>query len=202
MDDGQASAFPYNPFDLTKVWPQKQFPLHEVGVMTLNRNPQNYFAEVEQAAFAPANIVPQMGYSTDKMLQTRILSYPDAHRHRMGVNYDFLPINKAKCPVPTYHRDGHIRFDEKGGRGPNYEPNSFGGPEEDPHFRDFSWGLDSSVVDRYDHQRGNDDFTQAGYLLRLFAPDAQQRAHSQHRDEYEECSAGDSGSPDPPLLEG
>jgi len=141
----------------------------------VNRMPDNYFAEVEQAAFAPANIVPGMGYSSDKMLQARILSYPDAHRHRIGVNYDFLPINKAKCPVHTYHRDGHMRFDDNGGREPNYEPNSFGGPEEDPHFRDSSWALETSLVDHYDHRHGNDDFSQAGDLFLLLAPDAQQR---------------------------
>jgi catalase len=175
MNDDQASAFPYNPFDLTKVWPQGQFPLHEVGVMTLNRNPENYLAEVEQAAFAPANIVPGIGYAPDKMLHARILSYPDAHRHRMGVNYDLLPVNKPKCSVDTYHRDGHIRFDDNGGREPNYEPNSFDGPVENPDFRDFSWGLEDSIVDRYDSRRGNDDYAQAGDLFRLLAPDAQRR---------------------------
>jgi catalase len=175
MDDDQASAFPYNPFDLTKVWPHKQFPLHEVGIMTLNRMPENYFAEVEQAAFSPANIVPGMGYSPDKMLQARILSYPDAHLHRMGVNYDLLPINKAKCPVHTYHRDGNIRFDDNGGREPNYEPNSFDGAVEDPHFRDLAWAIDGSIIDRYDYHSGNDDFSQAGDLFQLLAPDAQRR---------------------------
>jgi catalase len=140
MDDGQASAFPYNPFDLTKVSPQKQFPLHEVGVMMLNRIRRATSKKWSRRLSRPP-ILSGIGYSPDKMLQARILSNPDAHRHRMGVNYDFLPINKAKCPVHTYHRDGHIRFDENGGREPNYEPNSFGGPEEDRHFRDFSWGL-------------------------------------------------------------
>ena len=118
--------------------------------MTLNRNPQNYFAEVEQAAFAPANLVAGMGHSPDKMLQARILSYPDAHRHRMGVNYDQLPVNKAKCPVNTYHRDGHLRFDDNGGPSPNYEPNSFGGPAEDPRCKDIPWDTAASVVGRYE----------------------------------------------------
>ena len=175
MDEDEASSFDYHPFDLTKVWPHKQFPLHEVGIMALTRNSENYFAEVEQSAFAPANIVPGMGYSPDKMLQARILSYPDAHRHRMGVNYDLLPVNKPKCPVHTYHRDGHIRFDENGGRAPNYEPNSFGGPTEDPRYRDVSWSIENYPVERYDHRLGNDDFTQAGDLFRLLAPDAQDR---------------------------
>ena len=175
MTDEQANKFPYNPFDLTKVWPHKDYPLNDVGVMTLNRNPENYFAEVEQAAFEPANIVPGMGFSPDKMLQARILSYPDAHRHRMGVNYDLLPVNRPKCVVNTYHRDGHLRFDENGGSNPNYEPNSFGGPVQDPRYNDVPWELDSTIVARYNHREGNDDYTQAGDLFRLMKPDEQKR---------------------------
>ena len=175
MDEEQTPQLPYNPFDLTKVWPHRDFPLHEVGIMTLTRSPENYFAEVEQAAFEPSNVVPGMGYSPDKMLQARILSYPDAHRHRMGVNYDLLPVNQPKCPFHTYHRDGHIRFDGNGGRAPNYEPNSFGGPTQDPKYRDLPWDIGSDPVGRYDHHLGNDDFTQAGNLFRLLPRDAQER---------------------------
>ncbi len=175
MTPEQASSFRYNPFDLTKVWPHRDYPLHEVGIMTLNRNPENYFAEVEQAAFAPGNIVPGLGYSPDKMLQARILSYPDAHRHRLGVNYDLLPVNRPKCPVHTYHRDGNMRLDDNGGVGPNYEPNSFGGPVEDPRYQDPAWDLGDSVAARYDHREGNDDYTQAGDLFRLMKPDERQR---------------------------
>ena len=102
--------------------------------MELNRNPKNYFAEVEQSSFSPANVVPGMSYSPDKMLQARIMSSPDAHRYRVGVNYESLPINQPKCPVHTYHRDGAMRFDENGGGTPNYEPNSFGGPKQDPRY--------------------------------------------------------------------
>jgi catalase len=116
-----------------------------------------------------------MGYSPDKMLQARILSYPDAHRHRMGVRYDLLPVKKPRCPVHTYPRDGHIRFDDNGGRERNYEPNSFDGAVEDSQFRDQSWALENSIIHRYDHRRCNDDFSQAGDLFRLLSPDAQQR---------------------------
>ncbi|MGA2326904.1 MAG: catalase [Bryobacteraceae bacterium] len=175
MTEEQARTFRYNPFDLTKVWSHKEYPLHEVGIMTLNRNPENYFAEVEQAAFAPANVVPGMGFSPDKMLQARILSYPDAHRYRLGVNYDLLPINRPKCPVHVYHRDGAMRFDENGGAGPNYEPNSFGGPVEDPSYKDPAWDLGETVAARYDHRAGNDDYTQAGDLFRLLKTEEQQR---------------------------
>jgi len=175
MDCEQMHEYPWNPFDVTKVWSHKQFPLHEVGILTLTRNPENYFAEVEQAAFSPANVVPGIGYSPDKMLQARILSYPDAHRHRMGVNYDLLSVNKPKCPVHTYHRDGYIRFDGNGGRGPNYEPNSFGGPVQDPRYHDVSWQIENYPVERYDHHEGNDDFVQAGDLFRLLPSDEQQR---------------------------
>jgi catalase len=175
MTEEQARTFRYNPFDLTKVWAHKEYPLHEVGIMTLNRNPENYFAEVEQAAFAPANVVPGLGFSPDKMLQARILSYTDAHRYRLGVNYDALPINRPKCPVHTYHRDGAMRFDENGGIGPNYEPNSSGGPVEDPSYKDPAWDLGEAVAARYDHRAGNDDYTQAGDLFRLLKPEEQQR---------------------------
>jgi len=130
---------------------------------------------VEQAAFAPANVVPGMGHSPDKMLQARILSYPDAHRHRLGVNYDLLPVNKAKCPIHTYHRDGQMRFDDNGGASPNYEPNSFGGPVEDPRYKEVVWDIGESLVARYNHREGNDDYTQAGDLFRLMKSDARAR---------------------------
>ena len=175
MTEEQAGTFKYNPFDLTKTWSHKEYPLHEAGIMTLDRNPENYFAEVEQAAFGPGNVVPGMGFSPDKMLQARILSYPDAHRYRLGVNYDLLPVNRPKCPVNAYHRDGQMRFDENGGAGPNYEPNSFGGPAEDPACKDPDWKLENPVVARYNHREGNDDYTQAGDLFRLLPGDQQAR---------------------------
>ena len=111
MSEDQAKRTSFDPFDLTKVWPHKEFPLVEVGILELNRNPENYFAEVEQASFSPANVVPGIGHSPDKMLQFRVFSYADAHRHRLGVNYEALPVNKPRCPVHNYHRDGAMRFD-------------------------------------------------------------------------------------------
>jgi len=130
MPEKEAETYHINPFDLTKVWPHKDYPLHEVGELELNRNPVNYFAEVEQAAFEPRNVVPGMGFSPDKMLQARLISYPDAHRYRLGVNYDSLPVNKPQCPYQTYNKDGAMRFDGNGGRAVNYEPNSFGEPTQ------------------------------------------------------------------------
>ena len=174
MPEQDAADYYVNPFDLTKVWRHSDYPLIEVGILELNRNPKNYFAEVEQAAFSPANVVPGIGFSPDKVLQGRILSYADAQRYRLGVNHTALPINRPQCPVHTYHRDGAMRFDENGGKEPNYEPNSFGGPEEDASYRQPPVPLEGDV-DRYDQRPGSDDFVQAGDLYRLMAADQQQR---------------------------
>ncbi len=173
MAEDQVDNFQYDPFDLTKVWPHGEFPLIDVGVLTLDRKPSNYHAEVEQAAFNPSNILPGMGYSPDKMLQGRLLSYPDAHRYRIGTNYDLLPINAAKCNVANYNRDGSMRFDGNFGDLPNYEPNSFGGPKENPKYVDRPYKVPSEngtvTVGRFDHRENNDDYTQAGNLWRLFS---------------------------------
>jgi catalase len=148
--------------------------LIEVGVLELNRNPENYFSEVEQAAFAPANVVPGIGHSPDKMLQARILSYTDAQRYRLGVNHTSLPVNRPRCPVMHYHRDGSMTFDGNFGGAVNYEPNSFGGPKECPAFSEPPLKI-SGAADRYSHREGNDDYTQPGNLFRLMSPDAQER---------------------------
>jgi catalase len=140
----------------------------------LNRNPENYFAEVEQAAFEPRNVVPGMGFSPDKMLQARLISYPDAHRYRLGVNYDSLPVNKPQCPYHTYNKDGAMRFDGNGGPEVNYEPNSFGGPTQDPKYVERP-KMVSGTVARHDHRTDSDYFTQPGNLFRLMPADAQQR---------------------------
>ncbi len=174
MTDEQAAAFPYNPFDLTKVWPQGDFPLIEVGVMELNRNPENYFAEVEQAAFAPAHLISGIGFSPDKMLQARIMAYTDAHRYRLGANHETLPVNRPHAPVHTYQRDGFMRHDGNFGGAPNYEPNSFGGPVENPAYSEPPFPVDGDGA-RYNHRDGNDDYTQAGNLFRLMPADAQAR---------------------------
>ena len=142
--------------------------------MVLDQNPENYFAEVEQAAFDPKNIVPGMGYSPDKMLQARLISYPDAHRYRIGVNYDALPVNKPQCPVHTYHRDGAMRFDGNSGSAPNYEPNSFHGPAEGPAYRERPRTIHSSV-DRHNHRLDDDYYTQPGNLFRLMTPEERER---------------------------
>ena len=170
MPEHDADQTPYNPFDLTKVWPHGDYPLIEVGVLELNRNPDNYFAEVEQAAFEPSNVVPGIGFSLDKMLQFRIFAYADAHRYRLGsANYAALPINRPRCPVHSYQRDGAMRFDGNGGGAVNYEPNSFAGPAEDARFKEPPLAI-SGDADRYDHRAGNDDYTQAGNLFRLMTP--------------------------------
>ena len=176
MPEKEAGTTPYNPFDLTKVWPHSDYPLMDVGVMTLNRNPGNYFAEIEQSAFSPANVVPGIGHSPDKMLQFRVVSYGDAHRYRLGANYDQLPVNRPRCPVHTYYRDGAMSFAGNGGGSVNYEPNSFGGPAEDPAYREPPLAVDGPA-DRYDHREGNDDYAQAGALYRLLSPEQQDRLH-------------------------
>jgi catalase len=171
MPEADADKTPYDPFDLTKVWPHRQYPLIEVGVLELNRNPQNYFAEVEQAAFEPSNVVPGIGFSPDKMLQFRIFAYADAHRYRLGSpNYADLPVNRPRAQVHTYHRDGTMRFDGNYGDAVNYEPNSFGGPVEDPRFKEPPLKI-SGDADRYNHREGNDDYTQPGKLFRLMTPE-------------------------------
>lgn len=170
MPEREAESYRWNPFDLTKVWPHADYPLMDVGVLELNRNPDNYFAQIEQASFEPSNIVPGIGFSPDKMLQARIMSYADAHRYRIGVNYASLPVNKPHSPVHTYHRDGSMRLDDNGGGAPNYEPNSFGGPVEDPGYREPPLAI-SGDADHYDHREGNDDYQQPGDLYRLMSPE-------------------------------
>jgi catalase len=167
MPEVDAAKYHVNPFDLTKVWPHADYPLIEVGVLELNRNPENYFAEVEQSSFSPSNVVPGISWSPDKMLQARIFSYADAHRYRVGTNYEMLPVNKPRCPVHNYIRDGAMRFDANEGGKVHYEPNSFGGPVEDPSFKEPALGIDFAMADRFDHREGNDDFTQPGNLFRL-----------------------------------
>jgi catalase len=174
MTDQEARTFRWNPFDLTKVWPHADYPLIEIGLMELNRNPENYFQDIEFAAFEPSNVVPGIGHSPDKMLQGRIASYPDAHRYRIGTNYASLPPNRPHCPYHTYHRDGLMRFDGNGGSAVSYEPNSFGGPVEAPGVKEPPLEI-SGDADRYSHRDGNDDYTQPGDLFRLMPPDSQER---------------------------
>jgi catalase len=176
MPEADALTYHVNPFDLTKVWPHADYPLFEFGEFVLDRNPDNYFAQIEQAAFEPSNIVPGIGFSPDKMLQARIFSYADAHRYRVGTNYHLLPVNQPHAPVANYQRDGAMRSDANGGGSVNYEPNSFGGPIQNPALAEAAYGFElRGVAARWDHREGNDDYTQAGNLFRVLTPDEQAR---------------------------
>ncbi len=173
MPEKDASKCPFNPFDLTKVWPHKDYPLIDVGVLELNRNPENYFAEVEQSAFNPANIVPGIGFSPDKMLQGRLFSYGDAQRYRLGVNHHLIPVNRARCPVHGYHRDGAMRVDDNYGATLGYEPNSYGEWQEQPDFREPPLSLEGAA-DHWNHREDNDDyFSQPGNLFRMMNAEQQ-----------------------------
>jgi catalase len=166
----------YNPFDLTKVWPHGDYPLIEVGIMELNRNPDNYFAEIEQVAYSPSNIIPGIGFSPDKMLQARIFSYADAHRYRLGTHYEALPVNAPKSEVNHYHKDGPMRFfrNDTGNPDAYYEPNSFDGPAESPDYSEPPLAI-SGDAKRYNHRDGNDDYKQPGDLFRLMNAEQQGR---------------------------
>jgi catalase len=175
MTEDQAKKMPYNPFDLTKVWYHKDFPLIEVGHIELNRNPENYFAEVEQSAFNPANVVPGIGFSPDKMLQGRLFSYGDAQRYRLGVNHHQIPVNAPRCQVNSYHRDGQMRVNNNAGSTIGYEPNSYGEWKEQPEFKEPPLEL-KGAADRWGFRKDDDDYyTQPGKLFRLMSP-AQQQA--------------------------
>jgi catalase len=171
MTPEQARDFRFDIFDITKVWPHAEFPLNPIGKMTLNRNPVNYFAEVEQAAFCPGELVPGIAPSLDKMLQARLLAYDDTHRYRLGANYKLLPVNSPKAAkAQTYQRDGAMRCDDGGGSGPNYWPNSFGGPAPDPSVADPMYGV-SGKAGRHQVNVIDDDFVQAGDLYRKVMTD-------------------------------
>ena len=173
MTEEQADAMPYNPFDLTKVWYKKDFPLIEVGFFELNRNPENYFRDVEQAAFNPANVVPGISFSPDKMLQGRLFSYGDAQRYRLGVNHHQIPVNAPKCPVNSYHRDGQMRVDANAGSTIGYEPNSYGKWQEQPEFKDPPLAVRGDVYQWNFREDDDDYYTQPGKLFRLMSPEQQ-----------------------------
>jgi catalase len=183
MPEAEADRTPYNPFDLTKVWPHADYPLIDVGIIELNRNADNYFAEIEQVAFSPSNIVPGIGFSPDKMLQARIFSYADAHRYRLGTHYEALPVNAPKNAVHHYHKDGSMRFfrNDTGNPDAYYEPNSFNGPTERPEFKEPPLKI-SGDADRYNHRVGNDDYSQPGILFRLMTAEQQSRLFDNIRD--------------------
>lgn len=167
MPEAEALTLPYDPFDLTKVWPHGDYPLHEVGVLELNQNPVSYFAEIEQSSFSPSNIVRGIGYSPDRVLQGRLFAYADAHRYRVGTHYESLPVNRPRCPVRTYHADGAMRSDIPAFGDAYYEPNSFGGPVEDERAKEPPLKLEG-YAGYYDHREENDDYSQPRALFRLF----------------------------------
>ncbi len=174
MPEKEAATVPYHPFDLTKVWPKSDYPLIEVGEFELNRNPDNYFADVEQAAFNPAHVVPGISFSPDRMLQGRLFSYGDAQRYRLGVNHAQIPVNTPRCPFHSYHRDGAMRVDGNQGSRLHYEPNSYGEWQEQPDFSEPPLALEGAA-DRWDYWEDEPDyFTQPGNLFRLMSPEQQQ----------------------------
>lgn len=166
MPLAEAADYRFNPFDLTKVWPHSDYPLQPVGRMVLDRNPDNYFTDIEQAAFEPANMVPGVGPSPDKMLLGRLFSYPDTHRHRIGPNYLQLPINRPQVEVHSYNRDGAMRYSNP--PDPVYAPNSYGGPKADPGAAETAWFAEGGEIMRaaYSKRRDDDDFIQPGTLYR------------------------------------
>ncbi len=169
MPEIEASSYEINPFDVTKVWPHGDYPLIEIGVLELNKNPRNYFNEVEQAAFSPTNKVPGIGLSPDKMLQGRLFSYPDTQRYRLGVNYNFLPINRPDVEVNNGFRNGAMRFDDNGADSLNYEPSHYSVPTQRLDLAEPPLKIDGDA-DRYDYDSdANSDFLQAGNLYRLLS---------------------------------
>ncbi|MDO8825137.1 catalase [Methylophaga sp.] len=174
MPEKDADTYHIHPFDLTKVWPHKDYPLIDVGVMELNRNAENYHADVEQSAFSPANVVPGISFSPDKMLHGRLFSYGDAHRYRLGVNHHQIPVNAARCPVNSFHRDGAMRVDGNYGATKGYEPNSYGEWQEQPDFSEPPLAI-NGAADHWNFREDDDDyFSQPGNLFRLMTPDKQQ----------------------------
>ncbi|HCR1545526.1 catalase [Pseudomonas putida] len=174
MPERDAASYGINPFDLTKVWPHQDYPLLEVGVLELNRTPENVFAEVEQAAFNPAHVVPGIGFSPDKMLQGRLFSYGDAQRYRLGVNHTHIPVNAPRCPFHSYHRDGQMRVDGNQGARLAYEPNSYGEWAEQPEYAEPPLSLEGAA-DHWNHRVDEDYYSQPGALFRLMTP-AQRQA--------------------------
>ncbi|MDA5280445.1 catalase [Streptomyces sp. NPDC054904] len=169
-----APDYRFNPFDLTKVWPHADYPLIEVGRMTLDRNPEDYFVHIEQAAFEPSNLVPGIGPSPDKMLLGRLFSYPDAHRYRIGANYTQLPPNRPRSPVSSYAKDGAMRYDASAAARP-YAPNSYGGPAADParSGEPAGWAAAGEMVrEAYSLRAEDDDWGQPGTLVRQVMDDA------------------------------
>ncbi len=174
MTEDEANDYRINPFDLTKVWSHKEFPLIDVGVLELNRNPENYFAEVEQSAFNPMNMIDGIGFSPDKMLQGRLFSYRDAQNYRLGVNHGQIPVNKPRCPFHSYHRDGAMRTDGNQGSSIGYEPNSYGQWQDSPETKEPPLELHGDAYNYNEREYDDDDYSQPGDLFRLMTLQQQQ----------------------------
>ncbi|WP_085908742.1 catalase [Kiloniella majae] len=173
MPEKEAGSYHINPFDLTKVWPKADYPLIEVGEFELNRNPENYFAEVEQSAFNPGNVVPGISFSPDKMLQGRLFSYGDTQRYRLGVNHSQIPVNAPRCPFHSYHRDGAMRVDGNGGSRIGYEPNTQDEWNEQPDFAEPPLSIEGAA-DHWNHREDDDYYSQPRALFQLMTAEQQQ----------------------------
>lgn len=169
MDEKTAQNMPFNPFDLTKVWSQKQFPLIEVGVFELNKNPENYFADVEQAAFSPSHLVPGISLSPDRMLQGRLFAYGDAQRYRLGVNHNSIPVNAPRCPMHSYHRDGAMRVDGNNGATIGYAPNSTGEWADTPEAKEPALEIVGHAYEYDFNEDDHDYFSQAADLFHIMS---------------------------------
>jgi catalase len=179
MPEAEAARYRFDPFDVTKVWPYRDYPLIPIGTMVLDQLPDNYFADTEQSAFDPSNFVPGIGPSPDRMLQARLFAYGDAHRYRLGINHTRLPVNTPQGVAGgarNHGRDGAMRFDDNGGRGKNYEPNSYGGPAPSRERHDHALALAGHTGPQaHPHHAEDDDFVQAGALYRVMRPDERER---------------------------
>ncbi|MEA4812911.1 MAG: catalase [Anaerolineaceae bacterium] len=189
MTEEEAKNHYENPFDITKIWRHKEFPLIEVGILELNRNPENFFAEVEQSAFTPAHVVPGIGFSPDRFLQGRLFSYGDAQRYRLGVNHNLIPVNRAKCEVNEYHRDGAMRVDGNYGATPAYTPNSMGYWTAQPEFAEPPLELEGAMW-RYDPKDDptDDCFRAGGDLWRILEEDKKQLLISNTAEDIAPCT--------------
>ena len=202
MPEKDALDYKFHPFDLTKVWLHGDYPLIEVGMMELNKNPENYFADVEQAAFNPANVVPGIGFSPDKMLQGRLFAYGDAQRYRLGVNHHLIPVNTARCPVHGFSRDGSMRVDGNYGSTLHYEPNSHGEWQEQPEFKEPPLDL-YGAADRWDARKDDDDYyTQPGMLFRIMTADKQRLLFENTARNIGARDRGGQAAPHSQLLQG
>ncbi|MGL6022528.1 MAG: catalase [Chitinophagaceae bacterium] len=174
MEEEAANVYHFHPFDLTKVWSYKDYPLIPVGELVLDRNPENYHAEVEQVAFNPANVVPGIGFSPDRMLQGRLFSYGDAQRYRLGVNHHQIPVNAPRCPFLAFHRDGAMRVDGNYGSTKGYEPNSYGEWQEQKQYQEPPLKIDGNA-DIFDYREDDADYySQPGNLFRVMTPKQQE----------------------------